>query len=124
MSIIAAALRELIAAGIEGDALVAAVARIEAATPRDEQADRRRAKDRERKKDKRLRKSADIADDNGDERLRKSADSAESADIPSPLNDPQPLLPNVEVNLNTPPKEKDTTYPKRKGARWPEGSFE
>ena len=53
MSVISAALRELVAAGMTGEQLVAAVERIEAACetrrPVDEAAERRRAWDRERK---------------------------------------------------------------------------
>lgn len=55
MSLSAAVIRELIAAGLSGDALVAACERIEMAAPApvvtvvDEQAERRREKDRERK---------------------------------------------------------------------------
>ena len=70
MSIIATAVRHLMAAGVTGDALVEAIAEMEAAQPKDAVAEKRRAYDRERKK--RMREenksggsppdSADIAD--------------------------------------------------------------
>ena len=76
---LAPVIAELIAAGLSGDALVAAVARIEAAQAPviDVQAERRRAADRERK------------------RLRKSAESAE--------------VENKKEIPPTPPKEKTTS---------------
>lgn len=63
MSVIAAALRELIAAGIEGEALITAIERIERHKV-DVQAERRRARDRERKRLVRanLRTSAESAE--------------------------------------------------------------
>ena len=79
--ITSAIVKELIAAGVTGDALVMALERIEAASAeclrnsadmRDEQAERRRAADRERKR-----------------RLRNSAESAEM---------PSPLVPPLEVS--------------------------
>lgn len=75
---IAAVLRELMAAGLQGEALIAAIARVEAASGPavDAQAERRRAKDRERK------------------RLRNSAESAEIVETPSP-----------KETSPTPPKE-------------------
>jgi hypothetical protein len=62
MSLCAAVIRELIAAGLSGDALVSACERIEKAAPAviDVQAERRRAADRERKAS--LRNSAESAD--------------------------------------------------------------
>lgn len=63
MSLSAAVVAELVRAGLDGDALIAAVERIEAADGRrsvDEQAERRRAADRERKA--RLRNSAESAE--------------------------------------------------------------
>lgn len=83
MSLTAAVIRELVAAGVTGDALVAACERIESAdglrTTKavDEQAERRRAADRERKREARLR------------------NSAESADNPSPLVPPFPPAPPI-----------------------------
>lgn len=80
MSVIAAALKHMLASGMPHDAIVAAVADMEAAMPKDEQAERRRAADRERK------------------RLRNSAESAETAEVVSPKKETSP----------TPPKEKTT----------------
>lgn len=87
MSIIAAAVKHMLAAKMPAEAIVAAVAEMEAAVPRDAQAERRREKDRERK------------------RLRKSAESAEPAEIQDApaLNDVIPNLETLEVNLNPPP---------------------
>jgi len=62
MSVIAAALKHMLAAGMQHDAIVAAVAEMEAGIQKDEQAERRRAADRERKRAKRPRNSADSAD--------------------------------------------------------------
>ncbi len=84
MGVIAAAVRELIALNVQGDALVAAIERMEAAQERDailtekviDAAERRREKDRERKR--RLRNSAEISG-----QMRTNADaemSANSAD--------------------------------------------
>ena len=51
MSIIATAVRHLLAAGVTGEALVQAIAEMEAAQPKsDPVADKRRAYDRERKR--------------------------------------------------------------------------
>lgn len=79
MTLIATVLRELMAAGLTGDALIEAVARVEASIPSavDAQAERRRAKDRERKA-----------------RLRNSAETAETADPPAPTpSSPNPTTP-------------------------------
>lgn len=80
MSVIATALKHLIAAGVSGDDLVRAIAEIEAAAQpvADAQADRRRAKDRERK---RLRKSAESAE---------TAEDAETPSLPPSPQTPQP----------------------------------
>jgi len=63
VSVIATALKHMLAAGMAPEAIVAAVAEMEASIGRDPQAERRRAADRERK------------------RLRNSAESAEPAEI-------------------------------------------
>lgn len=76
MSLIASALKHMLAAGMDHDAIVAAVAEMEAMTIADAQAERRRAKDRERK------------------RLRNSAESADSVEMVSP-----------KEKSPTPPKE-------------------
>lgn len=78
--IIAAALKHMLAAGMDHDAIVAAVADMEANAPKDVQAERRRQADKERK------------------RLRKSAESADLVDAVSPKKETSP----------TPPKEKTT----------------
>ena len=108
MAIISAALRELIAAGLEGEDLIAAVERIEAAVPNsvDEAAERRRSKDRERKRN---------------ERLRKSAESAESVEITDTA--PPSPLPNVPTPLKThtsPSQEKDPKGSQKKGSNFDE----
>ncbi len=77
---IAAALKHMLAAGMDHDAIVAAVVDMEASIGKDEQAERRRAKDRDRK------------------RLRNSAESAEKVETVSPKKEIPP----------TPPKEKTT----------------
>ncbi len=77
MGVISAAARELIAAGLDGDRLCAALERIESFHKAvDEQAERRRAKDRERK------------------RLRNSAESAESAETHPPPKKVSPKPPS------------------------------
>lgn len=80
MSVIAAALKHMLAAGMDHAAIVAAVADMEANAPKDVQAERRRQADKERK------------------RLRKSAESADLVDAVSPKKETSP----------TPPKEKTT----------------
>lgn len=59
MTVIATAIKHMLAAGMDHDAIVAAVADMEANTPKDAQAERRRQADKERK---RLRNSAESAD--------------------------------------------------------------
>jgi hypothetical protein len=83
MSMIAAAVKHMLAAGMKPDEIVSAVADMEAAAPKDASAERRRAKDRERK------------------RLRNSAETAENAETLSPKKEIPP----------TPPKEKTTPIP-------------
>ncbi|MBM3333193.1 hypothetical protein FJY63_00875 [Candidatus Sumerlaeota bacterium] len=86
MSIIATALKHLIAAGVSGDDLVRAIADIEASIPApvDEVAERRRAYDRERKRKAKADNSGGIPVE--------SAESAESAES----------LPSFEVSPQTP----------------------
>jgi len=62
MSVIAAALKHMLAANMPHDAILRAVEDMEAGLQKDEQAERRREADRERKRVKRLRISADSAD--------------------------------------------------------------
>ena len=59
MSVIATAVKHMLASGMPHEAIVDAVAEMESATPKDIQAERRRAADRERK---RLRNSAESAE--------------------------------------------------------------
>lgn len=77
-----AILRELIAAGLSGEALVGAIERIEAASTsiKETPEDRRRRADRERKRFARSGQSADIPQTNADK--PEGAASANSADIP------------------------------------------
>lgn len=62
MSVIAAALKHMLAANMPHDAILRAVEDMEAGLQKDEQAERRRESDRERKRAKRLRNSADSTD--------------------------------------------------------------
>lgn len=96
MSVIATALKHLIAAGVSGDDLVRAVAEMEAATPTfvDEAADRRREKDRlyqaERRHNRKSRqKSADSADDATppNEYISNPPEPSEAKASPSPFAD-------------------------------------
>jgi hypothetical protein len=85
MGTIATALKHMLAAGMEPDAVVAAIEDMEASVV-DVQAERRREKDRERKREKRLRKSAD------------SVEAADIADTPSsPEVSPHTPFPNPNI---------------------------
>lgn len=87
MSIIAAALKHMLAAGMDHDAIVEAVADMEANAPKDATAERRRQADKERK------------------RLRKSAESAEGADAsPSPKKEMSP----APLKEKTTPSQSET----------------
>lgn len=110
---IAALVRSLAAAGATPEVIAIAVDALETEQAREAA---RKAKRAEQKASERARKK-DVSRDC-------RATVAIMSRDPSPLNDPQPLLPNVEVNLRTPPKEKDTSYPKRKTLPWPVGSFD
>ena len=97
MSVIATALKHMLAAGMDHEAIVAAVAEMEATRPADPQAERRREKDRERK------------------RLRNSAESAESADPPrSPSFSPQ----TPQNHPHTPPSNNTRTRGSRLAEGW------
>lgn len=88
MSIIATAVRHLMAAGVTGEALVQAIADMEESQPKDAAAERRRAWDRERKRSAKAAKSGGIPVE--------SAESAEKVET-----DPLSLPPN-ENNSNPP----------------------
>lgn len=62
MSVIAAALKHMLAANMPHEAIIAAVEDMERGLQTDDQAERRRAADRERQRERRLRISADSAD--------------------------------------------------------------
>ena len=79
MSVIATAVRHLMAAGVTGEALVQAIADMEASQPKDAVAEKRRAYDRERKRAAKLDRSTGIPPE--------SAESTESAESP-PLSRP------------------------------------
>ena len=104
MSVIATAVKHLIAAGVTGDALVTAIADMESAmrAPQievvDVQAERRRAADRARKAAKR-----DEALDNSAEIPRKSAESAESETQKEKVSH---TLPKEKIYISTRAKPK------------------
>lgn len=79
MSIIATAVKHLMAAGVTGDALIAAIADMEAnmPTPVDAVAEKRRAYDRERKRNERMSGGNPVD----------SADKAETTPFPAPPNE-------------------------------------
>ena len=96
MSVIATALRHLIAAGLAGEELVAAVAEMEAALPAaDAVAERRRAYDRERRRAERRR---DPGDGDAPE-TPESGESADSADTPSLIKKVPPGPPSKKLTL-------------------------
>ena len=103
MSLIATAVKHLLAAGVTGDALVAAIADLEACAPSstvDVSAARRRERDAAYQAEKRaLRKTSS--------RRQTSADSADDADSPPP-ND---------IYSNPPPLSPDASHPPRGRAR-------
>jgi hypothetical protein len=95
VSVIATALKHLIAAGVSGDDLVRAVAEMEAAQPKDAAAEKRRAWDRERKREERLeakRLSTGLPPE--------SADSADNVDQPPSL-DKSPQTPKINPTPHT-----------------------
>lgn len=96
MSIIATALKHLIAAGVAGDALVDAIADIEAQmVTTDPVAEKRRAYDRERKRAAKAAQSTGIPPESAES--TESADAALSLDKSPP--DPQKLIPIRGVNI-------------------------
>ncbi|MGB3844288.1 MAG: hypothetical protein WA940_00325 [Sphingopyxis sp.] len=104
MSGIAVALKHMLAAGMPHDAIVAAVAEMEAGMAVDEVAERRRAYDRDRKRRVKEGKSGGIPVE--------SADSAESTE--PPLSRP----PN-ENNSNPPTHTPENTTPRAKADPFP-----
>lgn len=123
----AAIVRELMAAGIDGEALVEAVARIEASqapvrTARQERNARyyqarkaEAAEGRLKASEKRLKTSE--TSETSEKRLKASENN-------SPLNDPPALTSTVENNLNPPKESTPIGVPKKVPNRWPEGSFD
>lgn len=91
MSVIASALKHMLASGMPHDAIIAAVAEMEATMAKDPVAEKRRAYDRERKRAERDAARADMSTGHPP----KSAESEDYADIadtpPSPA--PSPFLP-------------------------------
>ncbi|WP_398457382.1 hypothetical protein [Sphingomonas albertensis] len=100
MSVIATAVRHLLAAGVTGEALVAAIADMEASQPVDAVAEKRRAYDRERK---RALKSTGIPPESTE------TPEFQTGPFPSPSSSPDPS------NNPTHTPGKDT--PARKGTR-------
>jgi len=101
MSIIASAVKHMLAAGMPHDAIVAAVEEMEAQIV-DVQAERRRAKDRERK------------------RLRNSAESAEKVSPLCPPNKDTPTPPEINPPYIPPSKQHDLGRADDVSARMPE----
>lgn len=87
MSMIATALKHMLAAGMPHDQIIEAVAEMESAFPKDAQAERRRAADRERK------------------RLRNSAESAETAESVDPPFSDKERSPTPPKEINSNPRE-------------------
>lgn len=108
---IALLVRSLAAAGATPEVIAIAVAAMEEERAKEAAADEtRRASQRDR-----TRRSREKAKGRNVTVTLPTVTVTSLSRDPSPLNDPQPLLPTVEDNLNTPPKEKDPTGPKRKG---------
>ncbi len=102
MSVIATAVRHLMAAGVTGEALVAAIAEMEAAQPvKDAAAERRRAWDRERKR-----------------KIKSGGIPVESAESTEQLDRPLSLSPN-ENNSNPHTHTPGDITPARKGLKFP-----
>ena len=90
MSIIATAVRHLMAAGVTGEALIDAIADMEASQPKDAAAERRRAWDRERKRKAKADASGGIP-----------VESAENAELP-PFDKKGPHTPKKIKTLSPP----------------------
>lgn len=107
MSIIATAVKHLLAAGVTGDALVEAIADMEsnlAAYNNDPVAERRRAYDRERKRANKTCRSGGIP--------------VESSDSTETVENPPLPLPSPQTPLPTPaPVKKNNAHTRTRGAR-------
>lgn len=110
MGVIAVAVRHLIAAGVSGEALVAAIADLEAENPVEKKAELRRAKDRERKR------SANSTDS------VESVDSLESEETSLPPTDGFPDLSLLTSNPSkeNPPKGGQKKVSQERGTRLPQ----
>lgn len=108
MSVIASALKHMLAAGMPADAIVAAVAEMEASLAHDPVAEKRRAYDRERKRVSRSNMSTGHPPE--------SADIADKADTPPSLS-PSPLLPPDPQQPPAPIPTPAMGTPARKGTR-------
>jgi hypothetical protein len=100
MSVIATALKHMLAAGMPHDVIVAAVAEMEAHNPAEVEAEAKRAKDRERKR---------VAA----EAKRNSVESVESVETPPPPPSPIPLDPPSQTHPPIIPQTPSTTETKR-----------
>lgn len=104
MSIIATAVRHLMAAGVTGEDLIAAIADMEAEQPKDAAAEKRRAWDRQRKAEQRERERLSTG------RPPESADNADTN--PSPDKSPQ------TPKINPTPREHTHDARARGAAAW------
>ncbi|WP_145201363.1 DnaT-like ssDNA-binding domain-containing protein [Sphingobium sp. B2] len=115
MSVIASALKHMLAAGMPADAIVAAVAEMEAsmAVPSDPVAEKRREYDRNRRREERARAKLSTG------HPVESADKADIADkTPSPA--PSPFLPPNPQPTPAPTHTPAKSAPTRKGTRLPD----
>lgn len=112
MSVIAAALKYMLASGMPADAIVAAVAEMEAniVVPRDPVADKRREYDRNRRREERAVAKLSTG------RPPESTDKADKADI-APLPSPSPSFPPNPQTNPTPAHPPVGNTPARKGTR-------
>jgi len=129
MTLIATALKHLLAAGMTGDALIAAISEIEnaAGSYKDEAAERRRARDREYQAERRRQISADSADTADIDDAAPSFDK-ESPQTPKKLN-PSPCvsLPGAKVFHRLPqgwtPTRPLPSKTQVKADQWPPGAL-
>jgi len=124
MSVIASALKHMLASGMPHDAIIAAVAEMEASIGKDPVAEKRREYDRNRRRTERA--AARDALSTGHQRT--SAESEDAADT-SPLPPPPPLSPQTPQTPPPPPTPPGNTPRARKGgeftipADWKPGQF-